>query len=122
MASSAAWRLHSSPSSSFSRIGIPTSPNPLRTILSATTQCPIRRRLWEEHAYDENLPGLEDLEWAKWAFEQGYRIAYLAEAEIIHVHSESWQGIHKRYMREGMAFKQIYPHASFSLGIFGACS
>lgn len=75
----------------------------------------IRKRLWEEHAYDENLPGLEDLEWAKWAFEQGYRIAYLAEAEIIHVHDESWQGIHKRYMREGMAFKQIYPHATFSL-------
>ena len=47
---------------------------------------------------------------------QGYRIAYSAEAEIIHVHSESWQGIHKRYTREGMAFKQIYPHATFSLG------
>lgn len=76
----------------------------------------IRKALWNEHAYDESLPGLEDLEWAQWAFDQGYRIAYSAEAEIIHVHSESWQGIHKRYTREGMAFKQIYPHATFSLG------
>jgi rhamnosyltransferase len=74
----------------------------------------IRRSLWNEHAYDESLPGLEDLEWAQWAFDQGCRIAYCAEAEIIHVHNESWQGIHKRYMREGMAFKQIYPQASFS--------
>lgn len=76
----------------------------------------IRRTLWQEHAYDESLPGLEDLEWAQWAFDQGCKIAYSAEAEIIHVHSESWQGVHKRYTREGMAFKQIYPQATFSLG------
>ncbi len=75
----------------------------------------VRKSLWNEHAYDESLPGLEDLEWAQWAFDQGYRIAYSAEAEIIHVHSESWQGIHKRYTREGMAFKQIYPQATFTL-------
>ncbi len=75
----------------------------------------IRKALWLEHTYDESLPGLEDLEWAKWAFEQGYKITYSAEAEIIHVHSESWQGIHKRYTREGMAFKQIYPQEIFSI-------
>jgi len=75
----------------------------------------IRKSLWQEHAYDEALPGLEDLEWAKWANEQGYKIAYCAEAEIVHVHNESWQGVHKRYTREGMAFKQIYPHERFSL-------
>jgi rhamnosyltransferase len=75
----------------------------------------IRNSLWQEHAYDETLSGLEDLEWAKWACEQGYRIVYCSDAEIIHVHNESWQGVHKRYMREGMAFKQIYPQEHFSL-------
>lgn len=75
----------------------------------------VRKTLWQEHIYDENLPGLEDLEWAQWAFDQGYKIAYDAEAEIIHVHSESWKGVHKRYTREGMAFKQIYPHERFSI-------
>lgn len=75
----------------------------------------VRRSLWQDHAYDENLPGLEDLEWAQWAFDQGYKIAYSAEAEIIHVHNESWKGIHKRYTREGMAFKQIYPQETFSI-------
>jgi len=75
----------------------------------------IRRKLWEKHLYDENLPGLEDLEWAQWAMDQKFKIAYSAEAEIIHVHEESWKGIHNRYMREGMAFKQIYPHEQFHL-------
>ena len=73
----------------------------------------ILKSLWEQHHYDEKLPGLEDLEWAKWANENHHRIAYCAEAEIIHVHGESSKGIQNRYLREGMAFKQIYPHEQF---------
>lgn len=49
----------------------------------------IRRSLWEQHPYDETLTGLEDLAWAKWAQSQGWRIAYIAEAEVIHVHNET---------------------------------
>jgi glycosyltransferase involved in cell wall biosynthesis len=75
----------------------------------------IRKKLWDLHAYNETLPGLEDLEWAKWAHEQGYKIAYVADAEIIHVHNESWRGISNRYRREGMAFKMIYPQEQFNL-------
>jgi glycosyltransferase involved in cell wall biosynthesis len=75
----------------------------------------IRKELWEQNAYNETLPGLEDLAWARWAHEQGYRIAYVAEAEIIHVHNESWRGISNRYRREGMAFKTIYPQEQFGI-------
>jgi glycosyltransferase involved in cell wall biosynthesis len=75
----------------------------------------LRRSLWEKNPYDETLSGLEDLAWAKWAKEQGYDIAYVAEAEIIHVHNETPAGVFNRYRREGMAFKQIYPEAHFSL-------
>ena len=75
----------------------------------------IRKKLWEQNAYNEILPGLEDLDWARWAHEQGYRIAYVAEAEIIHVHNESWRGISNRYRREGMAFKMIYPQEQFGI-------
>ena len=75
----------------------------------------IRRELWAKHPYDETLPGLEDLEWGKWAQEQGGGIAYSAEAEVIHVHNESLAGIYNRYKREAMAFKRIYPHETFRL-------
>jgi rhamnosyltransferase len=88
------------------------------TLRQATPFCnnanaAIRRSLWQEHAYDENLPGLEDLAWGKWAQEQGYTISYVADSEIIHVHNESESGIFNRYRREGMAFKQIYPQEHF---------
>jgi glycosyltransferase involved in cell wall biosynthesis len=75
----------------------------------------IRRSLWENHPYDETLSGLEDLAWAKWAKEQGNGIAYVAEAEIVHVHNETPRGVFNRYRREGMAFKRIHPEAHFSL-------
>jgi rhamnosyltransferase len=75
----------------------------------------IRRGLWEKNPYDETLTGLEDLGWAKWAREQGYMIAYLAEAEVIHVHHEMPRGVFNRYRREAMAFKQIHPEAHFNI-------
>lgn len=75
----------------------------------------IRKSLWEQNPYDETLTGLEDLAWAKWAKEQGYQIAYVAEAEIIHIHNETPQGVFNRYRREGMAFKRIYSEAHFSV-------
>lgn len=74
----------------------------------------IRKSLWQQNPYDETLTGLEDLAWGKWAKEQGYDIAYVAEAEIIHVHNETLDGVFNRYRREAMAFKKIYPEAHFN--------
>jgi len=75
----------------------------------------IRRRLWELHPYDEGLSGLEDIAWAKWALDQGHTISYVAEAEVVHVHDESPQGVYNRYRREAMAFKRIFPQERFTL-------
>lgn len=74
----------------------------------------IRRSLWEIHPYDETLTGLEDLAWARWMQSNGHGLAYVAEAEIIHLHNETPQGVRNRYRREAMAFKRIYPEAHFN--------
>lgn len=74
----------------------------------------IRRELWEEYPYDEELAGLEDVAWAKRIQEVGYEIFYASEAEIIHVHDESIREVYNRYRREGYAHKQIMPDHSFS--------
>ncbi len=78
----------------------------------------IRRSVWQQQPYDESLSGLEDLAWAHWAKGEGHRIAYIAEAEIVHVHNESPQSIYNRYRREAMAFKRIFPEERFHLGDF----
>jgi rhamnosyltransferase len=74
----------------------------------------IRKSLWEQHPYDETLTGLEDLEWGKWAKGHGYKIAYVAEAEIVHIHNETPNGVYNRYRREAMALRRIYPEAHFN--------
>lgn len=75
----------------------------------------IRRSVWEQHPYDETLTGLEDLAWARWAIDQGFKLAYNAEAEVVHVHNETPLGVYNRYRREAMAFKKIYPQEKFGL-------
>ena len=74
----------------------------------------IRRSLWEQHPYDETLTGLEDLAWSSWVMDSGYEIAYVAEAEVIHQHNETFQQVYKRYQREAIALKQILPNSKFS--------
>jgi rhamnosyltransferase len=75
----------------------------------------IRKTLWERNPYSEELTGLEDLAWSSWAKEEGYKIAYVADAEIIHIHEETFRQVHNRYKREAIAMKQILPASKFSL-------
>lgn len=75
----------------------------------------IRRSLWQEHPYDETLTGLEDVAWAAWAQGRGYHVSYSAHAEVIHTHNEKPRAVYRRYRREAMAFKCIFPEAHFTV-------
>ncbi len=75
----------------------------------------IRKNLWMRHPYDEHLTGLEDLAWSSWMMDEGYSIAYVAEAEVVHLHEETYRQVNNRYRREAIAMKQILPQSKFSL-------
>ena len=96
----------------FPDVSVPQQAQPY----SHNANAAIRRSLWEEHPYNENLTGLEDLAWSSWARAAGYGIAYVAEAEVIHQHEETYRQVFKRYQREAIALKQILPQSTFSLG------
>jgi GT2 family glycosyltransferase len=78
----------------------------------------IRREVWAKQPYDERLTGLEDLDWAKRAMAKGLKIAYAAEAEVVHVHNETAKQIYNRYRREAIAMKTIFPDQKFNLWDF----
>lgn len=80
--------------------------------------CAIRRSLWQQYPYDETLTGLEDLAWAKNILAQNYRIAYQAEATIIHVHEETWKNVFNRYRREAIALRLIMKNETFNFLTF----
>jgi len=68
----------------------------------------VRRDLWENHPFDEGVPGLEDIEWAKhWLYDARMKAVYEPKACIIHVHDESWPQVQHRYHREGIAGRWI---------------
>jgi 2-desacetyl-2-hydroxyethyl bacteriochlorophyllide A dehydrogenase len=67
----------------------------------------IRRDLWEQHPFDEGLPGLEDVEWAKFWMERGMEVLYEPAPCIFHIHTESWPQVRHRYHREGIAGRWV---------------
>jgi len=78
----------------------------------------IRKKLWGEIKYDETLTGLEDLDWAKKILKKGMLIYYNPDAEVIHLHNESWNQIYNRYKREAIAFYKIFPEEKFGFFSF----
>ena len=75
----------------------------------------IRRDLWKMRPYDEDLSGLEDLEWAMWARSEGYRLSYVAKAEVVHIHNETPRQVYNRYRREAIALKRLRQHEHFGI-------
>ena len=77
--------------------------------------CSIRRELWETTPFDETLPGLEDMAFARQIRSVGHRVAYVPEAKIAHVHQEGWRQTLNRYRREAMAYQTIFGSQTMSL-------
>ena len=68
----------------------------------------VRKEVWERLPYDEELTGLEDLDWARRVMREGLDVAYVAEAPVVHVHEESWSRLRNRYRREAIAHRRIF--------------
>lgn len=69
----------------------------------------IRKDLWLDQPFDENLTGLEDIDWARKTQQKGYRVYYAADAAVYHIHEESLRQVYRRVFREGLAYRRIFP-------------
>lgn len=74
----------------------------------------VRQSLWRSQPFDESLPGLEDVDWARKIERHNYRVYYAADASVYHVHEESLHQVYRRYQREAAAAKQMFPEFKFS--------
>lgn len=70
---------------------------------------------WEQHRFDEELTGLEDMELAQRLIKGGGRVAYIAEAGVYHHHTETWPQVHRRFEREAIALQQLMPQVHVGL-------
>lgn len=74
----------------------------------------LSRRAWETHRFDEELTGLEDMEFAKRLCDSGVRVGYVADAGVYHHHHETWVQVQRRFEREAIALQQIMPQIHVS--------
>ena len=74
----------------------------------------VRQDLWIDQPFDESLPGLEDLDWARKAERKNYRVYYSADAAVYHVHEESLPQVYRRHLREAIAAKRMFPGHRFT--------
>lgn len=75
----------------------------------------VRKSVWQQTPYDETLTGLEDLDFAQKAIDMGHKIAYIADAPVVHVHEETWSVTRNRYRREAIAYARIVEGSEMSL-------
>lgn len=75
----------------------------------------LRRSIWKQSPFNEKLTGLEDIAWASWARDKGYKVAYVADASVQHLHNETAAQIVNRHRREALALKQILPKSRFTI-------
>lgn len=74
----------------------------------------LRRAVWQDNLFDEQLTGLEDMELAKRLVAKGHKIAYVAEAPVFHHHQEGWPQVRRRFEREAIALRSIMPEVHLS--------
>ena len=78
--------------------------------------CAVRTSLWAKLKYDEQLTGLEDIDFAKRAIEYGNQVRYAKNSTAVHVHDETYPHIANRYRREAIALQKIFPNEHFGVG------
>lgn len=74
----------------------------------------IRKSLWYNYPFNEELTGLEDLDWARYVKNIGQEIHYRHKACVYHIHEQSAKQVFNRYYREALAYREIYPNEHFN--------
>lgn len=83
-------------------------------VFSNNANSAFRRSYWETVKFDEDLPGLEDIDWAKKMSDAGRKIQYVPTSCVYHIHEETYAQVYKRYYREALGMKTIYPESGFN--------
>lgn len=72
------------------------------------------RSLWEKLKFNEELSGLEDIDFSLRVIGLGGSVAYAHDAPVVHVHEETTASILHRYRREANAYKTMFPGEQMS--------
>ncbi len=67
------------------------------------------KSVWENQKFNEQLTGLEDIELSLRIKKIGLKVGYVSEAIVYHYHHENWKQVKRRFEREAIAYKKMFP-------------
>lgn len=73
----------------------------------------LRRSVWADLRFDEEVTGLEDLVLSKALVAAGGKVVYAPEASVYHIHEETYRQVRRRYYREALTLREIMPEVHF---------
>lgn len=76
------------------------------------------KSVWSRYRFDEAATGLEDLVFGKSLARDAGRLAYVADAPVVHIHEETLNQTKRRYYREALTLREIFPEVHFHFGDF----
>jgi hypothetical protein len=77
----------------------------------------IRRSVWTEKPFDEEIRYSEDILWSWQRKQEGWKIAYAAGSIAMHSHNYTHAEVRKRFHGEGKADAAIYPRNLLETGL-----
>ncbi|MEO1242977.1 MAG: glycosyltransferase family 2 protein [Pseudomonadota bacterium] len=96
----------------------PVDKVPRADIFCNNANAAISKQLWARYRFDEAVTGLEDLVLAKKIAEDGGALGYVADAPVYHIHEETLTQVRRRYYREALTLREIFPAVHFNFGDF----
>jgi rhamnosyltransferase len=78
----------------------------------------IKKSTWEKYKFDEEVTGLEDMVLGKKLISDSKKIAYVADAVVIHIHEEDLKQIKNRYYREALTLRTVLPEIQMNIQDF----
>lgn len=94
---------------------------PQKELFANNANSALFRREWEKRRFDEQATGLEDMVFAKALLKDGGKLGYVADAPVAHIHEETLGQTRRRYYREALTMREIFPEVHFHFGDFVRC-
>ena len=79
----------------------------------------VRRTVWQEHPFDEEIRYSEDVLWSWQRRQEGWRIAYAGDSVAMHSHNYTLAEMRRRFAGEGRADARIFPRETLAVGLVG---
>jgi rhamnosyltransferase len=88
---------------------------PKKDIFCNNANAALSKRKWNEMCFNEELTGLEDMDYASKLMSKNGNVGYVSDAVVYHLHDESWGQIRTRFEREALALQYIIPGSHITI-------